>query len=140
MKPLDYFKCAGVGFALLVVNILIAVLVVMIYALVIDPGHPREYYDAAALRISPWCSHIAGTTLFFIATWYVTPRRPDRNAYQFAIAITLFYTIIDSAMMGFAGILDFEFAMSMLAKLVAALAGAFVGNRAAIKSFENLEN
>ena len=140
MKPLDYFKCVGVGFALLVVNILIAILVVTIYVLVIDPGHPREYYDEAALRIAPWCSHIAGTALFFITTWFLSVRRPDRSPYQFAIAVTLFYAIIDAATVNFAGIWEFEFATSILAKLAAALAGAFVGKRAAIKSFENLEN
>lgn len=130
MKPLDYVKAVGVAFALLVVNVLIAILVVTFYAFVIEPGHPSEFYEEAAKRIAPWCSHIAGTALFFVAAWFFTARRPDRNAYLFAIIVTLFYALIDAASVGFAGIWGFEFALSMLVKLLAALVGAFAGCRA----------
>ena len=56
MKPIDFAKAAGVAVAVLVLNVLIAILVVFVYSVLIDPGHPREYYDAAAPRIAPWCS------------------------------------------------------------------------------------
>jgi hypothetical protein len=130
MKPIDYAKAAGFALALLVINVLIAILVVTFYALLIEPGHPREFYDEAAKRIAPWCSHIAGTALFIIAGYFLTRHRLYRNAYLFVTVISVFYALIDAASVGFAGILQVEFALSMLVKLLAALAGAFIAIRA----------
>ncbi|MBC8352317.1 MAG: hypothetical protein H8E66_10030 [Planctomycetes bacterium] len=126
MKPIDFAKATGVAVALLAVNLLIAVAVVVFYRFVVEPGHPSEFYDAAALRISPWCSHIAGTALFFGAGLMFTKWRPVRNGFLFAATFTVSYAIIDAAMVGFSGMFDVEFALSMFAKLAAALAGAFV--------------
>ena len=131
MKPLDFVKAAGVGFGLLVVNVLIAIVVVLAYSIFIEPGHPREFYDAAALRIAPWCSHIAGTALFFVAGYWFARRRHERNGYLFAATFTLFYAIIDAATVGFVGALAVEFLVSMLLKLLAALAGAWLASRRA---------
>ena len=76
MKPIDFAKAAGIAIAILALNILISILAVLAYSIFIEPGHPREFYDEAALRIAPWCSHIFGTALFFgagylsQATWW----------------------------------------------------------------------
>lgn len=129
MKPIDLAKAVGIAVAILVVNVLIAILVVLVYSLFIEPGHPREFYDAAALRIAPWCSHIAGTALFFGAGYLFAKRRPQRNGLLFAAAFTAFYALIDAATVGFAGVFEVEFSLSMLAKLLAALAGAFLATR-----------
>lgn len=72
--------------------------------------------------------------MFFVVMWLLTLRRPDRKAYRFAAVVSVLYAIIDAASVSFAGIWDVQFAASMLAKLVAALAGAFVGSRIAAKS------
>jgi hypothetical protein len=103
--------------------------VILFYSFVIEPGHPSEFYNEAALRIAPWCSHIFGTALFFGAGWLCTRRRPERNGLLFAAVFTLFYAIIDAATVGFKGILNVEFALSMLAKLLAALVGALLATR-----------
>jgi hypothetical protein len=115
----------------LVLNVLISVVVVLVYSLVIDPGHPHEYYNAAALRIAPWCSHTAGTALFLLAGYLFARLRPQRNAYLFAVCFAVLYAVIDAATVGFVGALSLEFLLSMLAKLLAALAGAFLARRTA---------
>jgi hypothetical protein len=130
MKPIDYARAAGVATGLLVVNVLIAILAVVVYSYLIEPGHPKEFYDAAALWIAPWSSHIAGTALFLGAGYLFARRRPERNPYLFAVAVTMLYAIIDSATAGFRGVFALEFVLSILAKLLAALAGAYLATRA----------
>jgi hypothetical protein len=129
MQPIDFAKAAGVAAVVLAINVLIAVLVVLGYSIFIEPGHPREYYDAAALRIAPWCSHIFGTALFFGAGYLFAKRCPQRNGLLFAATFTVLYAIIDGASIGFAGVLSVVHALSMLAKLLAALAGAYLATR-----------
>ncbi|MDA1231783.1 MAG: hypothetical protein O2856_13495 [Planctomycetota bacterium] len=124
LKPIDYAKAVGVAVAVLIVNVLISIVVVLIYAFAIEPGHPSEFYDAAAIRIAPWCSHIAGTALFIGAGYYFARRRPERNGLLFALVFTILYAFIDSAVVGFAGVFSVEFGLSMLAKLTAGQAGA----------------
>ena len=129
MKPIDFAKAAGVAVVILVVNVAIAILVVLVYSLFIDPGHPREYYDKAALRIAPWCSHTAGTALFLVAGYWCARRRPVRNGYLFAAAFTVLYAVIDGATVGFVGFFAVAFLLSMVAKFGAAMLGAFLGGR-----------
>lgn len=126
MQRIDFAKAGGVALGLLTVNLLIAVGVVLIYRFFVEPGHPSEFYDEAALRLAPWSSHILGTALFFGAGAMYAKRQPRRNGYLFASTFTVFYAIIDAAMVGFSGIFEPEFMLSMFAKLMAALAGAFV--------------
>ena len=129
MKPIDFVKAAGTAVALLVTNVLIAVLAVTVYATFIEPGHAAEFYDEAALRIVPWSCHIIGTPLFFVAIWFLTARRPARNAYVFATVVVVLYAVIDAASVGFSGVWELYFALSMLLKLLASLAAAYVGSR-----------
>ncbi|MCA9046107.1 MAG: hypothetical protein KDA69_17395 [Planctomycetaceae bacterium] len=129
MKPLDYVKAAGLAFVLLVVNVLIAFLVVFVYAAFIEPGHPSEFYEQAALRIVPWSCHILGTPLFFFSVLLLTARCPRRNSYLFATAVVAMYALLDAASVGFSGVFDIYFALSMLLKLAATLAAAHLGGR-----------
>jgi hypothetical protein len=129
MKPIDFLKAAATAMVVLALNILIAVLVVFGYSTFIEPGHPREFYDAAALRIAPWSAHTAGTALFFGAGYLLASRRPQRNGFLFAAAFTGLYAIIDGAIVGFVGVLSVEFALSILANLLAALGGTFLATR-----------
>jgi hypothetical protein len=129
MKPIDFAKAGAIAVAVLVANFLIVILAVLAYSILIEPGHPREFYEAAAPRIAPWCVHTAGTALFFGAGYLFARRRPQRNGVQFAVTISGLYAIIDAASVGFVGVLSVEFALSMLANLLAALAGAWVADR-----------
>jgi hypothetical protein len=129
MKPIDFARAAGVAVLLLALNVLISIFVVLGYSVLVEPGHPKEFYDAAAQRIAPWCSHIAGTALFLGAGYLFTRRRPQRNGFWFAGAVTLFYALIDAATVGFVGAFAPSFVLSLLAKLIAALAGAFLAMR-----------
>ena len=130
MTPFDFARAAAVAVVLLVLNVSIAIAVVFGYSILVEPGHPREFYDAAALRIVPWCSHTAGSALFFGAGYLFAGRRPQRNPFLFATAFTVFYAIIDAATVGFVGVLGTAFALSMLGKLLAALLGALLAVRA----------
>ena len=129
MQPIDFAKAAGVAALILVVNVLIAILVVLAYSVFVAPGHPREFYDKAALRIAPWCSHTAGTVLFFIAGYVFARWQPQRNGLLFALAFTVLYAVLDGATVKFKGIWNVTFALSMLAKLLAGLGGAFLAAR-----------
>lgn len=129
MQRIDYAKAAGVAIGILALNILVAILAVVVYSYFIEPGHPREFYDEAALWIAPWSCHIAGTALFLGAGYWFAKRRPQRNGFLFAVTFVVLYAVIDAATVGFAGILEVRFILSMLGNLLAALVGAFLASR-----------
>jgi hypothetical protein len=129
MKPFDFLKAVGVAIAVLATNIVIVILAVFVYSHLIEPGHPGAFYDSAALRIAPWCVHTAGTALFFGAGYLFARRRPQRNGFLFAATFSVLYAVIDGATIGFAGVFTAEFVLSMLANLLAALAGVWLTTR-----------
>jgi len=126
MKPIDFAKAAGVALVILIISVIISILAVLFYSFFINPGQPREYYDEAAKRIAPWCSHIGGTALFLLAAYYFGRHNPARNPFLFALAFTVLYVIIDGATVKFKGLLNWQFGLAMLVKLLAALAGAYL--------------
>ena len=140
MKPIDFLKAAGVALALLVINVLVVILAVVAYAQLIEPGHPSDYYNAAAKWIAPWCTRTVGLAAFFVASYLLTKRRPDRNGLLFATAFSLFYAIIDAATVGFVEVLNIEFLLAMLTNLLAALAGAYLATRANAKTTATSES
>ncbi len=95
MKPLDVLKALGLGVLVLAADLALAYLVVTLWATFIEPGHPRAYYEAAALKISPWSTHILGPLLFFATTFVTTRRRPERNSWLFAALVFLGYVLVD---------------------------------------------
>lgn len=129
MQPIDFAKALGVAVLVLILNLACAFVAVWLYSLFIAPGHPRAFYEAAALWISPWSAHVAGTILFLLAGYLTARRRPRRNPYLFALAFAAIYALIDAASVGFKGVMNLEMALSMLGNLAAALAGAFVAAR-----------
>ena len=54
MKPIDYAKALGIAAALLIVDVLIAIGVVYLYSILVDPGHPRTYYETSGIVVARW--------------------------------------------------------------------------------------
>ncbi len=129
MSPLDFAKAIGVALALMVLNVAIAFGVVWFYGAFIEPGHEEAFYQAAAQRIAPWSSIVAGIVLFFGAGWLLAKRKPARNGVLFAATFALIYAAIDLSIIvasGALAALGLIVAISMLTKLLAAIAGAWL--------------
>lgn len=126
---MDYAKAAGVAAAVLIIDVLIAIGVVYVYAVFFNPGHPRAYYATAGVPIARWSTRIAGTALIFGAAWLCGVRNRERNAFAFAVALTAFYALLDSASVEFAGTFTASFALTIGLKLAGSLAGAAMAVR-----------
>lgn len=140
MKLIDFVKAAGAAIAvlglkyvLMFILFFIGSLVIEVYIIVMMRGQKilsqREFYNAAALHIEPWCYHIAGAVGLFGAGYLFARRNPQRNPYLFAAAILVLFAFMDIATMGFVGLFETAFNVSMLAKLLGALGGAFLATR-----------
>jgi hypothetical protein len=134
MSMLDFIKALGVALLLMAANVAVAFAVVWAYSAFIAPGHEAAFYQAAAQRIAPWSSIVAGIALFFAAGWLFAKRKPARNGMAFAATFTAVYAALDLSMVIAEGVVAALWAFvvaSMLSKLVAALAGAALARRAA---------
>jgi hypothetical protein len=124
MKPLDYAKAAGIAALVLIVDVLLAFGVVYVWALLIEPGHPRAYYASAGIPVALWSTRILGTALIFAACWWSARRNPQRNAVLFAVIVVICYALLDGASVAFEAFLTVGTAITMLLKLAAGIAGA----------------
>lgn len=127
MKPIDFAKAAGIAAIVLAIDVLIAIGVVFVWGTTFEPGHPRSFYATAGVPIARWSTRIAGTALIFGAGWLFARRQPERNAVIFAATMVAFYALFDGASVAFQGFFTRGVAITMLLKLVAGVAGAFVG-------------
>ncbi|MBL0940874.1 MAG: hypothetical protein IBJ03_18425 [Gemmatimonadaceae bacterium] len=135
MQPIDFLRALALGLVVLVGTLLASVLMVAFYAYVINPGHSQDVYNAAALWIAPWASHVFGPLLFFWGNYRGAVRKPQRNAIAFACASIVGYVILDMASVPlfgttFATVLTLTFFLSLGGKTVGALLGAWLGGRA----------
>ena len=133
MKPIDFAKAAGIALLLLVLNVLLSIPVILFYAWFIDPGHPRALRQSCVANSAVVLAHHGHCPLLRCGL-SIRKRRPRRNGLQFAAAFTAFYALIDAATVGFVGAFHIEFGLSMLAKLLASLGGAFLASRGIHKS------
>jgi hypothetical protein len=95
MKPVDYAKAFGLGVAALALNLLVLVAVVFVYANLVNPGQPQEFYSQIAPQFGRWTAPFAGPLLIFLLVWAFSRRRPERNAYVFGVAVFASYLIVD---------------------------------------------
>ena len=129
MKTIDYAKAAGIAALVLIVDVLIAIGVVYLYAAFINPGHPRDYYAVVGISVARWSTRVAGTALLLGVAWICGRRNPNRNAYAFAAAITFFYALLDAASTLFQGVFTASFAFTIALKLAGAVFGAWAATR-----------
>jgi len=132
MTATDYAKAAGIAALVLSLDLLFAIVVVLIWSIFIEPGHPRAYYETAGVPLARWSTRIFGTALIGAAAWLCARRRPERNAVAFAIALTIGYAVLDGATVAFQGFFTLSIAITMLLKLLGALAGALLAVRGAV--------
>ena len=50
----------GVAVLVMVLNIVASILYMVVYGHLINPGHPKEFYDQHVQSAAPFCSIIAG--------------------------------------------------------------------------------
>lgn len=130
----------GVGFLVMVVNVAMSVLYMVIYGYLINPGHPKEYYDEHIKVAAPYCSIVAGIPLMFLAGLWVAGwgGTGGQLGVKGALIVWLAYAVIDLGIVLGAGGLTAKVwalvATSLLTKLAAAYAGALVAGHYAAQS------
>lgn len=129
MRPLDFAKAAGLGAIIFIVDVLIAFGAMYAWGAIFEPGHTDAFYEQAAVPMARWSTRTAGTAMMLFAAWYFGRRNPARNAYAFGALLVFFYAFVDGAIVLFAGFFTLGIAVSMLLKLVGALAGAHLARR-----------
>jgi hypothetical protein len=135
MPPIDFmFRAALVGVGVLVVTLAASVPMVAVYAHVINPGQPQSVYDAAALWIAPWSSHIVGPLSFLWWNYRGALKRPNRPAIVFALAGIAWYVVADLSSvalfdLSLSTVLTPTFFISLAVKTTGALLGARYGQR-----------
>lgn len=126
MQPVDFVKALGLAIAILVLDLACAFGAVWFYSLAIDPGHARDYYVALAPAISTVTTRIVGPLLFLAFVWAVSRRRPARNAWAFALAVFIFYLVVDGGLVAYRGFFVPAVLATMALKLLGALIGAWL--------------
>lgn len=133
MKPIDYVKALGLAVLVLAVNIALTFVVVFVYAQFVEPGHPPEFYSAAAPGIAGWTGPAGGVLLMVLATYVSGRRRPERNAVAYGLAVGVAYVLVDTAsglaMAPASEFLKPQFLLSMAGAVLAALAGGWLAAR-----------
>ncbi len=92
----------GVGMLVLVVNVAMSVLYMVVYGHLVNPGHPKAFYDEHIKVAAPYCSIVAGVPLMFLAGWWVArwggPEAGTHLGINAALVVWVAYVAIDLAM------------------------------------------
>jgi hypothetical protein len=134
MKPVDYLKALALAFVTMAVLVLLSYPVVWVYSVLIAPGHPLAFYQAAATDwLVPGWIHIGGPVLFFFTGWLFTGRVRHRNAYGFIAAMCGWYVLLELVSFAFLGGVVVFFtsgaALWIALQFIAAFLGVFVALR-----------
>ncbi len=126
MRPVDFAKAAAIAAAVLIVDLLLAIVFVYLWFSFGVPGHSHAYYQKQSVPLALLSTRVIGTALIFCACWWSAHRTPQRNALAFALTLVICYGLIDGAAGAFKGFFTLGFGITMLLKLVAAMAGALI--------------
>ncbi len=128
---------AGVGLLVLVLNVVASVLYMVVYGHLIDPGHPKEYYNEHIKVAAPYCSIVAGMPLMFLAGLWVGGWSGGQLAVKGALVVWFTYAVIDVGVLLAAGMTAKIAALcsvSLLTKLAAVYLGALLAAHNAVPS------
>jgi len=129
MRPVDFAKAAGLGAIIFIIDVLIAFAAMYAWGAIFEPGHTEAFYERAAVPMARWSTRTVGTAMMLIAAWYFGRRNPARNTYAFGALLVFFYAFADGAIVLFREFFTLGIAVSMLFKLIGALAGAHLARR-----------
>lgn len=116
----------------MMLNVLIHVLYMVVYAYLINPGHDQAYYQAYAELSAPYSSIIAGMPLMFLAGRWIGTKFSTGNSVKAALLVWLVYFLIDFAVVAAVGALA-QIALLFAISFATKLAGAFLGGLSAQK-------
>lgn len=121
----------GVALLVMILNVAMSVLYMVVYGYLINPGHPKAFYDEHVKVAAPYCSIVAGVPLMFLAGLWVARWSGSAGpmGVKAALVVWLTYALIDLGVLLAAGMtakIAILCAVSLLTKLTAAYAGALV--------------
>ena len=129
----EYARALGVAVFVLAFTLAASFPMVAVYAYLIEPGHPPEFYSEAANWIAPWSSYILGPIAFFACNYWLVKTGRVRFPLRFAASTIGFYVLIDLVMLALllgiplSSYLAPGFMLSLVAKILAACWGAKIG-------------
>jgi hypothetical protein len=126
MKPVDFVKALGVAILIMVLDLVCAFAFVWVWTLINSPPQPLTPTDPLVIELSTRSTSICGPILFALFVWLFSRKRPDRNAWVFALAVFAFYMLVDWGMVAFRGILEPGVLGIAALKLLGALVGALL--------------
>jgi hypothetical protein len=127
MHRLDWLKAVGVALLITILDLGAAYPVVGLLAWATGESMPPS--ASFIVRGATISTAIIGPTLMFVANWWFSRRKPNRNRWMFAVAVFAAYVLIDWAMVLFQGMRDPVVLAIMALKLVGALLGAWAAAR-----------
>jgi hypothetical protein len=124
-------RSIALGLAAMGAVVLLAFLWVLIYAVLIAPGHPGPFYQAYAARVSPISGLIAGLPVLF-AAGFLASRKADKPLVAAAIP-ALVFILLDALLLTLFMPSGFRawplLGLSWISKVGAGLAGGWFARR-----------
>ncbi|MCY3688921.1 MAG: hypothetical protein OXG90_08060 [Gammaproteobacteria bacterium] len=133
MKFVELAIALGVAVFVLVFTLAASFPMVAVYAYLIEPGHPPEFYTEAANWIAPWSSHILGPIAFFCCNYWLLKSGRVQFPMRFAASTIGFYLLVDLGLLGFllniplSSYVTAAILLSLAVKVIAAFWGAKLG-------------
>jgi hypothetical protein len=129
LKPFDVVKAALFALIIVILDVLIGVGAVFAWGVFLEPGQTQHFYATAGVAVARLSTRIVGSALLFAAAWFLGRRHPERNPYLFGAMLVFFYALLDGASMAFSGFFSWNMGLTLMLKLAAALAGAWLASR-----------